>query len=144
MNKWDLRFLEMAQLVATWSKDPSTKVGSVIVDRDQRIVSTGYNGFARGVDDWQGHLENREEKLRRSIHAEANALLYARRDLTGCTLYVTHPPCARCASMICQSGIKRVVAAAPDPSFAERWSEDMRSMASQFSEAGVDYLEAGK
>jgi len=77
MSKWDSRFMDLARLVASWSKDPSTQVGAVIVDQDKRIVSTGFNGFPRCVND---SPVDREVKLLRTIHAEENALLFARRD----------------------------------------------------------------
>ena len=108
-DKWDARFLEQAELIAGWSKDPSTGVGAVIVDPKNRVVSQGFNGFPRACADDADLLADRDEKLRRTLHAEQNALLFAHRSVEGCTVYVTHPPCARCAAMLIQSGIKRVV-----------------------------------
>ena len=110
INKWDLRYLEMAQLISTWSKDPSTKVGSVIVDRDNKIVSLGYNGLPSKVPDCEQLLNNRYEKYKFIIHAETNAILTAKRSVQGCTVY-TYPflPCTNCASMVIQAGIQRVV-----------------------------------
>lgn len=142
MNKWDRRFLGLANLVATWSKDPSTGVGAVVVDAKNRIVSMGFNGFPRAVRDDEAALNNRDEKLRRTIHAEENALLFAGRPVEGCTIYVTHPPCARCAAKIIQAGIVRVVSRPPWNSFVERWADDMRSAAEMFAEANTsfDYL----
>lgn len=142
MTKWDRRFLGLANLVATWSKDPSTGVGAVIVDAKNRIVSMGFNGFPRAVRDDEAALNNRDEKLRRTIHAEANAILFAGRPVEGCTIYVTHPPCAKCAATIIQAGIARVVSRPPWNSFTERWADDMRSAAEMFAEAGTgfDYL----
>ena len=138
LTKWDARFLEMASLVATWSKDPSTKVGAVIVDGKQRVVSQGFNGFPRGVQDRVD--VSRETKLARTIHAEANALLYAQRDLSGCSLYVTRPPCSNCAALIIQSGIARVVYEAPDPEFMLRWHASIGESLAMFSEAGIEVL----
>jgi dCMP deaminase len=137
MSKWDDRMSELANLVATWSKDPSTGVGAVIVDTKNRVVSLGYNGFPGCVVDSDEMLFDRDEKLRRTIHAEENALLFAGRQLEGCTIYVTHPPCARCAAKIIQSGIARVVAQIPDEMFCGRWEADMRSASAMFGEAGV-------
>ena len=94
MTNWDQRFLEMARLAATWSKDPSSKVGAVITD-GKRIVSLGFNGFPAGIDDDPSIYGHRERKYRRVLHAEQNAISFAKRDLTGCTIYITHPPCAR-------------------------------------------------
>lgn len=107
-EKWIDRFLDMAELVASWSKDPSTKVGAVIFDIDNRIISTGFNGFARRVPDLDHMLENREVKYPLVIHAEHNAVLFARRDLEGCSVAVTHQPCARCTSVMAQVGIKKI------------------------------------
>ncbi len=105
MNKWDQRFIDLAAFIASWSKD-TTKVGAVIVDDQKRVVSTGYNGFPRGTCDDE---LPRERKLLRVLHAESNAIDFAYRDITGCTLYVTHPPCAQCMARIIQTGITRVV-----------------------------------
>ena len=85
-EKWDQRFLELAELVSTWSKDPSTKVGAVIVD-DSRIVSIVYNGFAKGMPDVAEHYENRDEKYSRIVHAEINAIVLAGAHVKGMTLY---------------------------------------------------------
>ncbi|HQR41672.1 MAG TPA: hypothetical protein PLX97_03285, partial [Gemmatales bacterium] len=80
MNKWHERFLGMARLVATWSKDDSTGVGAIIVSPDHRVVSVGFNGYPKGVNDV---ILNREQKLARTIHAEANALHFAGKDVSG-------------------------------------------------------------
>jgi dCMP deaminase len=109
-DKWDVRFLSMASLVATWSKDPSTKVGAVIVDDQRRIVSLGYNGFPKNICD-DKRLDKREIKYKMIVHAECNALLFASmQSSTDYTIY-THPfmPCPACAGMIIQSGITRAV-----------------------------------
>ena len=92
------------------SKDPSTKVGAVIVDAKKRVVSTGRNGFAMGIADTPERLNNRELKYKLTIHAERNAIIFAKQDLAKCTIY-TFPlaPCASCASIMIQSGIIRVV-----------------------------------
>lgn len=141
MSKWDSRFLALAGLVAGWSKDPSTQVGAVIVDADKRIVSTGFNGFARGVNDAPAE---REVKLLRTIHAEENALLFARRDVTGMTIYVTRPPCARCAAKIIQSGVARVVFTLPPVDFVERWALEMKEAQAMFDEVGITVTALGE
>lgn len=136
--KWDRRFLELARLVGSWSKDPSTKVGAVIVDASRRVVSVGYNGFPRGCDDSPDVYADREKKYRRVIHAERNALLFCGRSVAGCTLYTTpFPPCAPCAAMFIQAGISRVVAPAPSAELAARWGDDLDAAADLFREAGV-------
>lgn len=110
-TKWDKRFLGLAHHIGQWSKDPSTKVGAVIVNQDRSIVSLGYNGFARGVEDMQTRLIDRPTKYEFVVHAELNAILSASRSLHGRTLYVSPlHPCPACASAIVQSGISKVVA----------------------------------
>lgn len=109
-EKWVKRFLGLAHHVATWSKDPSTKTGAIIANPAHVIMSMGYNGFPRGVKDDPKDYRNRATKYERIIHAEVNAILAARTNLDGCTLY-GYPlmPCARCATLIIQSGISTVV-----------------------------------
>ena len=111
-KSWDEYFLDIAELVSTRSKDPSTKVGAVIV-RDKTILSTGYNGFARGVNDNIPERYDRPEKYLWTIHAEENAILNAGRigiKTEGASLYVTPMhPCSNCALSIVQSGIKEVI-----------------------------------
>ena len=85
LMKWDKRFLDLSQLISSWSKDPSTKVGAVVVDDDRRVISLGYNGFPRGVSDDE-RLDNRESKYKIVTHAEANALLFASESLKGYTI----------------------------------------------------------
>ena len=142
-NKWDRRFFDLALYISDWSKDPSTKVGAVVVDPgNRRIVSTGFNGFPLGVEDTEARLENREVKYEMVVHAEQNALLFAGPQAIGCTLYVTPlPPCARCAVIIIQAQIKRVVCPKPDFS-REPWASQSRIAEEMFKEANikVDYL----
>lgn len=142
-QKWDQRFLELAELVSTWSKDPSTKVGAVIVS-DSRIVSLGYNGFAKGMPDLSEHYDNREEKYSRIVHAEPNAILLAHASVSGMTIYV-HPfmPCNRCAVQIIQAGIKRVVAPLPTEEQNKRWGKDFEKARGYFAESGVTLIEVG-
>ena len=138
MDKWDSRFMAMAKLVASWSKDPSTGCGAVIVDSRQRIVSTAFNGFPRRVDDDPDRLHDRRLKLALTLHAEANSVIFAERPIRGCTLYVhPMPPCSRCAALIIQAGISRVVAPAPAPDLADRWGESIELAVMAMREAGV-------
>ena len=110
-EKWDKRFLGMAQLVSIWSKDPSTKVGAVITDGNKKIVSLGYNGLPQWVEDNEEILSNREEKYKYIIHAEVNAILQANKDNCFAGTIYTYPflTCPQCAAMIIQAGIMRVV-----------------------------------
>lgn len=138
IDVWDQRFLALAEHVSSWSKDPSTQVGAVIVDDNRRIVSTGYNGFPQGVADLPERLSNRVIKLDIIVHAEVNAVLFAQRDLTGCTLY-TWPfqPCSRCAGIIIQTGIRRIVAPECKNS---RWADSFVLSSNMFAEAGVELV----
>lgn len=115
---WNEYFMEVAILTSKRSKDPSTKVGACIVDLENRIVSTGYNGFPKLLPKydndatlpWDKESNNiLETKYPYVIHAEANAILNAHRSVRTCTLYVTWFPCAECSKLIIQSGISKVV-----------------------------------
>lgn len=133
--KWDKRFLDLAKLVASWSKDPSTQVGAVITDYNNKIISLGYNGFPVGVSD-NNRLQDRDLKYKIIIHAECNALMFARTELTGYTIY-TYPfmPCPKCASMIVQAGILRVVSYNNMP---DRWMQDFKVSEDIFKECEID------
>ena len=132
--RWDMRFFDMAKLISSWSKDPSTQVGSVIVDSNNRVVSVGYNGFPQGISD-DNRLDNRETKYKMILHAERNALLFAQRPLEGCTIY-TYPfmPCPSCASMIIQSGISSVISYMNKD---ERWEKEFELSRQIFKEVDV-------
>lgn len=134
--KWDNRFLQLAKEVSTWSQDPSTKVGAVITTNDHRILSLGYNGFPRGVEDTAKRYEDRPMKLKLVCHAERNALDNAFFDVTGATIYSTLFTCNECAKSIIQRGIHRVVS--PTPIIDERgdifnWKETQI----MYKEAGI-------
>ena len=135
MTDWNRRFLALAEHIATWSKDPSTKVGAVIVDADRRIISTGYNGFPRDVEDLDQRLNNRDVKYEMIVHGEINAIVFANQSLQGTTLY-TWPfmPCSRCAGIVIQSGIRTVVAPYNDN---PRWQASFELTEQMFREAGV-------
>lgn len=120
--------------MATWSKDDSTGVGAVITSPDHRIISVGFNGYPKGVKDL---IISREQKLARTIHAEANALHFAGRDVSGCSIYVTHPPCSHCAAHIIQRGITRVISPLPDQKFMDRWAASLAESTRMFDEAKV-------
>jgi dCMP deaminase len=140
--KWDLRFLELAKLVSTWSKDPSTQVGAVIVDPDKRIVSVGFNGFPQMMEDRAEWLNNRDEKYSRIIHGEMNALLFAGKSVQGCTLY-TYPclSCDRCAVHMIQAGIMQFVAPYPSEDMLSRWSESLTRTRTYIEQCGGEAVE---
>jgi dCMP deaminase len=140
LDHWDHRFLALAEFISKWSKDPSTQVGAVVTHtQSRRIVSTGFNGFPAGVEDTHARLVDRATKYEMIVHAEQNALMFAGARAEGCTLYVVPlAPCARCAALIIQAGIKRVVS--PPPDFKHpRWGETARIARAMFKEAKIDW-----
>lgn len=139
MANWDARFLELAQHIAQWSKDPSTKVGCVVVGPDREIRSTGFNGFPRGIEDRRERLHDREQKYPLVCHAEENAIMHAARigvALKGCTAFVTWPPCTRCARSLIQAGIREIAYPA-NLEIPERWREDFNISTEMLDEADV-------
>jgi dCMP deaminase len=145
LDKWDLRFFRVAKEVQSWSKDPSTKCGCVLV-HDRRIISTGYNGLPASLSDSLDRYQNREFKLATIIHAEKNAIFNAAKNgsLTeGTTAYVTWPPCSQCASALIQAGVSKVVC--PDPKTGpERWVSNFLLANDLLYEAGVKVLYLGE
>lgn len=138
ITKWDRRFMDVALLISTWSKDPGTKVGAVLV-YNRNILSTGYNGFPCGISDNLERYADREVKLAYTVHAEVNALLNAAKNgakVSGATLYATFHPCVNCAASIIQGGVSRVVC--PDISSApERWRDSFGRARDLMMEAGL-------
>lgn len=135
-TNWDMRFLDLAMHVAQWSKDPSTKVGAVIVNDQHQVLSLGYNGFPRGVEDRVSRYNDRETKLLFVAHAERNALDNAYVDVRGATLYTSLCPCNECAKSIIQKGIKRVVTQPPPIEKVEVFK--MYVTTQMFDEANVE------
>jgi dCMP deaminase len=136
-HKWHVRFIELARLIASWSKDLSTKVGAVAVGPSREICSVGYNGLPRGVDDT---IESRYERPAKYIwteHAERNLVYNASRigvSLQGCHLYCTHFPCPDCARGIIQSGISWLF-------YPQDLSEEARGFRERSHEAHLISLE---
>ncbi len=137
-EKWQRRFVELARYTASWSKDPSTKVGAVIFDEDKRIISVGYNGLPKGVCDLPETLNDRDLKYKMIVHAEINAILFGKRNLAG--LYLsTWPfmPCIRCATAVVQAGIRCCIAPKNDN---PRWKDDFVLTELMFAEAGIELV----
>lgn len=119
MNKrtpisWDEYFMGIAVFSSLRSKDPNTQVGACIADKDHKVVSIGYNGMPRGIDESQVSWDNGDglnSKYLYVCHAEFNAILNTRDGtaLKDCVLYATLFPCNECAKAIIQTGIKEVV-----------------------------------
>jgi len=133
---WHRWFLGMAEYASSASKDPSTKVGSIVVDNKKRVVSVGYNGLPMGVKDTEERLHNRELKYKLIVHAERNALLFSNSSVENCTIY-TWPfmPCSSCAALIIQSGISNVVSLNSEN---PRWMEEFELSKQLFKESGVN------
>ena len=147
--KWNKRFLQMAELVASWSKDPSTKCGAVIVRPDKTIASVGFNGFPMGTDDSDELYADRDLKYSRVVHAEVNAILHARESLHGYVMYTwpggLGPSCDRCTTNIIQAGIGTVVHIYDnhddDGAFNTRWGEAVKRGLQMYQEAGVNVVQ---
>ena len=142
LNKWDIRYLSLADEVAQWSKDPSTKIGAIAVGKKGQVLSQGYNGFPRGIEDKVEYYKDRETKYKYVVHAEMNVIYNASYNgvcLNGSTLYVHGlPVCSDCAKGVIQVGIKRVVMRKP-VELPSHWKESCIRTKSMFEEAGVEY-----
>ena len=140
-NKWDYRFLDLAQLISTWSKDPSKQIGAVAIGDKRQILAQGYNGFPRGVIDSEDRYADRQRKYELVVHAEMNVIYNASYNgvsLDGSTLYVHGlPVCSECAKAVIQVGIKNVIMRKQVPE--ERWLDSWTRTKVMFKEAGVYY-----
>lgn len=142
-SKWDRRLLGLAKHVAAWSKDPSTKVGAVLVDDQNVVVGLGYNGFPRGVEDSDARLTDRPTKYRMIVHAEVNAILCAGHRARGASLYVwpafgVPNVCHDCAKFAIQSGVAEIVGPEPFEGY-DRWAESIGCARDMLVEAGVHF-----
>lgn len=109
-KSWDRYFLDIANMVAARGTCDRLQVGCVIT-KGNRIISTGYNGSIKGEPhcDEVGHCYNNEGRCIRTIHAEQNAIIFAKEDLEGSTAYVTHEPCETCTKLLVQAGVKKII-----------------------------------
>ena len=141
-QKWDLRFMQAALLVRSWSKDPSTQVGAII-SHGNALRATGFNGFPPGINDDRAEYWERPDKYDRISHAEENAINFAHKhgvSCRDCTIHVPKHPCAACARRIISVGMVEVVTLSPykdESGFFDRWSSSIHSAESMFREAGV-------
>lgn len=145
-NKWDIRYMELAKYVSQWSKDPSTKVGAILVNHHYHSEFVGFNGFARGVKDSAERLNDRETKYQFVVHAEVNCILKAGSAARGASLYVWPSfaipnICNECAKVAVQAGINELVGYLPDPNNprAARWGQSISIAKMMFDEAGIHY-----
>lgn len=152
-DRWDRHFLGLALKHSEISKDPSTRVGSIIIGPDREVRSSGFNGLPRGIADTNVRLSDRDLKLKIVVHAEMNAILNAARHgiaMKGCTLYTAAtdetgmvwggPPCTRCTVEVIQAGIREIVSY-PFKSGFSRWADDLAFARDLLDEAGVIYRE---
>jgi dCMP deaminase len=144
-DKWDIRFLELAKHVAQWSKDPSTKVGAVLISSEGREF-VGYNGFPKGVLDSEERLNNREVKYKLVVHAEVNAILKGGDKARGGTLAVwpsfSLPPiCNECCKVAIQAGVKEIVGYLPNENDerVQRWKASISISEEMCNEAGISF-----
>ena len=143
MNKWDIRFVRIAKEVAEWSKDPSTQVGSIAV-KNRKIIATGYNGFPKGIKDAPRDLNDREMKLKLTVHAEKNMIYNAVEHgvkLEGSTVYIWGlPTCEECWKGLVQVGVSRVVM--PDIEFnGGKWKEGCKFAKEYMEDVGIEVTE---
>lgn len=141
LNKWDTRYLELAERVASWSKDPSRQIGAVAVGSKGQVLAQGFNGFPRGIVDTADRYNNREIKYKYVVHAEMNVIYNATYNgvsLDGSTLYVSGlPVCSDCAKGIIQVGISRVVM--KEQNIPQHWAESWGMTAGMFDEANINW-----
>jgi len=144
---WQEYYMRHQYLASEKSKDPSTKIGAVLV-REDNIISIGYNGFPRGIEDTKDRLENREEKYFYVVHAEANAILNAARNgiaTYNSILYTSGMPCNECAKSIIQAGIRKVCIHSQYPSLSHgKWSKSVSKATEMFKEANISLYQYNK
>lgn len=135
-SKWDRRFMRLASMVATWSKDPDHQVGAVIVDSDRHIQGLGFNGPPKHVKDTK---LSKQQKQLRSLHAELNAILNCKESTVGSSIYVyPYAPCAQCAAAIIQKGIITVYY--NQPIVLHSWRDSQAEGEKMLREAGIELI----
>lgn len=140
IESWRHYWLMEAMLKSVPSRDPSTKVGSVIIGTDNQILSSGFNGFPRGIKDTKERYENRDTKMDMIVHSEMSSIANACRtgvSLKGSTIYVYGlPVCSNCANMLIQIGIKEAISIGE---VKDRWRESTIKTFEKFSEVNIPY-----
>ena len=149
-SRWDMRHYMLALHVSTWSKDPTTQVGAVIVGKRRRDIAIGYNGFPPGIEDLPERYMDRPTKYLFTQHAERNVLDNARFDCADATLVTTMFPCAECTKSLISKGIRRLVTCPVPAPLEERgrhvptWRDSVPASIQMLKEAGVTVLYVGK
>lgn len=140
-ESWDSRFLDLAEQIARWSKDPSRKIGAVAIGSEGQVLAQGYNGFPRGIKDLEDRYNDRQEKYKLVVHAEMNVIYNATFNgvsLKDSTLYVHGlPVCSDCAKGIIQVGVKRVVMR--EQEIPDIWKDSWQKTREMFDEADVKW-----
>lgn len=144
VSKWDYRFLDLAEQIASWSKDPSRKIGAVAIGDKGQVLAQGYNGFPRGIDDSEYRYNEREEKYKYVVHAEMNCIYNAGWNgvsLNGSKFYVFGlPVCSECAKGLIQVGVKSILVKVPETDATPLiWKQHEKLSQELFLEAGVEY-----
>lgn len=138
-EKWLHRYMDLAGHVATWSKDPSSKIGAVVVNNKGQILSLGYNGFPRGISD-DSRLKDREKKYKMVVHAEMNCIYNASNfgvSLHGASIFINGlPVCSDCAKGIIQVGIKNVFCKFDNAS--DKWIDSFMDSKELLKEANLN------
>lgn len=140
--EWDQRFIRIAHEAAEFSKDDKThrRTGAVLVSRDRRMTSLGYNGFPPGIADTVARIQDQELKRELMIHGEVNAVLNSGFNPHGGTLYCTRQPCHKCAGIILKKGVARVVAPFSNPGWEhDDWGWSVSLAREMFAERGLIY-----
>jgi len=135
-------YMHSAEIMATKSNDPSTKVGAIMVTVEGNC-GRGWNCFPVGVEETQERMSDREEKYPRIIHAEMNAIASAVHEdffTIGGTMYTTHFPCSDCCGILIQFGVKRIVTFEPDEDYLSRWKKSIEISLSMLNEAEIELI----
>lgn len=139
-HKWNHRYLQLAHEIASWSKDPSKKIGAIAVGSKGQVLAQGYNGFPRGISHSSKRLNDRELKYKYVVHAEMNLIYnasYNGTSLDGSTVYVTGlPVCSECAKGLIQVGVRQVIMPVQEDT-PETWKKSFELSKELFEEAGV-------
>jgi dCMP deaminase len=145
-HNWDMKYCKLAMHIASWSKDPSKQIGAITVGKQGQILSQGYNGFPRGIEDTLKRLNQKEQKYKYVVHAEMNCIYNACHNgvsLNESTLYVFGlPVCSECAKGVIQVGIRRVVVYTPDVSIQHidpKWLESGKLSFEMFEESQIEF-----
>tara|TARA_R110002050_G_scaffold34397_13_gene86909 strand:+ start:932 stop:1384 length:453 start_codon:yes stop_codon:yes gene_type:complete len=143
LNKWEQRFVDDAKYIAEWSKDKGTKVGCVITNDENDVLSRGYNGFPRGADDDTDQRRyEKPSKYMWTEHSERNAIYNAARNgisLKGSNAFVTYFPCIDCTRGLIQVGVKKIYAPKPDFNH-KKWGESWVESIIMLKECGVEII----